>query len=506
MDVQLPDGSLLSGVPDGTTQEQILGRLQLAKHPAAEALAHQMAATQTANDSSGMDKFNAGVGLAFQNVGRATKQLVGGDYDRENAATDNALLHTKAGFAGNLAGNMTAFAPLSVVPGANTIAGAGAVGATMGAFQPTDTVKDRLKNMLWGGLTGGGTQAVATHGVEYLAKGAVQKELEAGAQASRNSVRDNTLKQGQGAGYVIPPSAVKPSFITNRLEGVAGKSALGQEASIRNQGVTNDLARSAINLDSRQPLSPKVLTDAREAAAEPYRQIAAISPEAAQALEAWKQANFESKMQWNFHQKSGNPEAYKAATASDGAANAALDEIDRIAQSSGNAGLVDALKQARIDIAKIHSVDKAVNVGTGDVDASVFGKQLDNGKPLTGPLRTIGQFQQAFPPYMRESPKVPAAGVSKAEGLASALLATTGAAASGSPWGMLAGALPFASGPTRSLLLSSPYQKTLAANYGPNFMTKEMALLQDPNARDALSQALRIGLPATIPAVQDMAR
>lgn len=506
MDVQLPGGYVVSGVPDGTTQDQLLGKLQLAKHPAADLLAHQMAATKTADESSGFDKFNAGTGLAFNNIYRAGKQMLGVGDQSDSAASDSALLHTKAGFAGNLAGNLAAFAPLSVVPGANTIAGAGAVGATMGAFQPTETPKERLKNMLWGGITGAGTQTVATKGAEYIANSALQKEAAAEAQASRNSVRDATLDAGRKAGYVLPPSAVTPSFVTNRLEGVAGKAALGQEASVRNQQVTNDLARSAIGLDSRQPLSEKVLNDARDAAAEPYRQIAAVSPEAATALENWKKANFESKMQWNYYQKSGNPDAYKAATTSDGAANSALDEVDKIAQASGNPELVSALKQARVDIAKIHTVDKAVNVGTGDADAAFFGKQLNNGKPLSGELKVIGQFQQAFPSYTRESPKVPAAGVSKAEGLASALLAATGATAAHSPWGMLAGALPFASGPTRSMLLSNPFQKGLTPNYGPGGLTKEMALLADPKTRETLSQALRLGLPATIPVAQDAMR
>lgn len=164
MDVKLPDGTILQNVPDGMSQEDLLGHLLLANHPAAQSLMQHMAQQQTLGDMSGMDKFNAGVGLALTNLGRAGKQMLnmGSDY-QENKGIDRALTHTGAGLAGNVAGNIAAFAPLAVVPGANTVAGAGAIGGITAAFQPTDTPVQRLKNMAVGTSLGAGTQAVAQY-------------------------------------------------------------------------------------------------------------------------------------------------------------------------------------------------------------------------------------------------------------------------------------------------------------------------------------------------------
>lgn len=168
IDVQLPDGTLIQGVPDGTTKLQLLAKLQKNKHPAAEALGREMAGTMAAEGSTGMEKFNAGVGLGFQNIGRGAKQLIGMDTDKSTAEADKALLNTGSGLSGNIIGNVAAFAPLSMVPGANTIAGAGSIGATMGALQPTEATGERLKNMFVGGVLGTGGQGVAAHPVEVM--------------------------------------------------------------------------------------------------------------------------------------------------------------------------------------------------------------------------------------------------------------------------------------------------------------------------------------------------
>lgn len=182
--VELPNGDVIHDVPDGTTAEQLLGKLQLAGHPGAQSLLMSLAKQQQAKDLEGMSgvgKFNAGMGLAFQNIGRAGKQMVGMKTDyAENKDIDQALTHTGAGMAGNVAGNIAAFAPLSVVPGANTIAGAGAIGGITAAFQPTNTPLERVKNMGTGTALGAGMQTVAQYPSEIYegAKTLVKKPFQ----------------------------------------------------------------------------------------------------------------------------------------------------------------------------------------------------------------------------------------------------------------------------------------------------------------------------------------
>lgn len=432
-------------------------------------------------DMSGVDKFNAGMGKAFTDIGRGAAQLVGsgpsGQEVRDQKSLDAPLMNTGAGMTGNIAGNVAAIAPAALLPGAAAIPAAGALGATGAALQPTEGTGERLGNMALGGGLGAGMQFAGSTGAQMLGQRQGAMQAAEKSMASRNAVRDQTLKAGQEAGYVVPPSSVNPSWINKRLESVAGKAAVGQEASLQNQQVTDSLARRSAGLGGDEALSETALSGARKTAAEPYRQVAATSPQAAADLEAWKTANHEAKLQWNFYNRTGNPDAYKAAQAAQLQSENALQNIEK--QAGNNPQLVQALKDSRVQIAKVHSIENAANVGTGSVDASVLGRALDRGAPLSGDLKTIGKFQQAFPQYTRDGSRIPTPGVGKTEALSSALLAGAVHPA--------AGVLPFVSGPTRSLLLSKPYQKMMAKpNYKASMLTgpgEKLPLPQQENAQ-----------------------
>ena len=114
-------------------------------------------------DMGQMDRFNAGIGKAFTDIGQGAAQMVGmgpsAQDVRNRRELDKPLMNTGAGLGGNIAGNVTALAPMAVIPGAATIAGAGTVGALAGALQPTETPGERVGNMGVGGALGAGTQA-----------------------------------------------------------------------------------------------------------------------------------------------------------------------------------------------------------------------------------------------------------------------------------------------------------------------------------------------------------
>ena len=415
---------------------------------------------------SGVDKFNAGMGKAFTDIGSGAAQLVGagpsGQEVKDRRALDAPLMNTGAGMAGNVAGNVAAIAPAALLPGAAAIPAAGALGASAAALQPTESTGERLGNMAVGGGLGAGMQFAGTTGAQMLGQRQGAMQAAEKGMVSRNAVRDETLRAGQAEGLVVPPSAVNPSWINKRLESIAGKAAVGQEASLMNQGGADSLARRAAGLGADDALSETALRGARNTAAEPYRQIASTNQQAAADLEAWKAANHEAKLQWNFYNRTGTPDAYKAAMAAELQSKNSLQSIEQ--QAASNPQLVQQLKDARVQIAKIHSVENATNVGTGSVDASALGRALDRGAPLSGELKTLAQFQQAFPQYMREGSKIPTPGVSKSEALTAALLGTAVHPA--------AGALPLVSGPVRSMLLSKPYQKMMAnPKYSASMLT-----------------------------------
>lgn len=103
------------------------------------------------------EKALAGVGKAFADIGRGLGQYVGlvsPEDIAEARRLDAPLMATTAGRLGNIGGNVAIAAPTAMLPGANTVAGAGLYGALYGAAQPAETGAERLGNVGLGGVGG----------------------------------------------------------------------------------------------------------------------------------------------------------------------------------------------------------------------------------------------------------------------------------------------------------------------------------------------------------------
>lgn len=506
--IRTKDGIVINNIPDDVPPDheslkQRVTQLREAAKVRADNEAFAQSVADPTADMGFLERMRAGAGKAFADVGRGAAQLVGmgptGDEVAESKRLDQPLMNTAGGITGNIAGNVAMLAPAAMIPGANTVAGAGAIGAITGALQPAESAMDRAKNMATGGAFGAGAQYLGTTGAQKMGEWSARRSAEQAAEKARNTVADETLRRGREAGYVVPPSSVVDSFVGRRLEGVAGKAAIGQEAAIRNQQVTDRLAREAASLGPDEAISLQALRGARHQLAAPHREIAAISPAAARDLEALQMARHESKLAWKEYGRQGVRTAYNDAVAADANVQRLTQALEQHAANAGKPELAASLKEASRKIAQNHQVQAALNRGTGEVDASVIGRALDNGAPLSGPLETIGRFQQSFKPYMREGSTIPTPGVSKLEALAAALLSASGGAAAG-PWGMLAGALPLASGPTRAALLSRPVQDAMMPTYAPSMMQRAFAGANDPAVQEKIAAVMRaLALPA-IPA------
>jgi hypothetical protein len=285
-------------------------------------------------------------------------------------------------------------------------------------------------------------------------------------QKAQNTVRDATLKDAQDAGYVLPPSAVKPTAVGNAVESFAGKSALKQEADLKNQQVTNRLAREELTVPEKglhvpenAPITEGLLDKLRTQASEPYRQVAALSPVADRALQVLRDARSQAKDQWRNWDMQGVPEAKRQAIALDQKAEMLERLIERQATSAGKPELVQQLRESRTYIAKTFDIERALNLGNGNVDAQIIGRALDRGRPLTGNLETIAKFAEGpGRQFTREGSKVPAAGVSALNWPVAAALGVEGSHYMG-PYGAALAAVPFARGGVRSGLLSDTYQQ-----------------------------------------------
>jgi hypothetical protein len=159
MDVRLPDGTILSNVPDGITQTELVNTLT--KNGMGHLFA--TAADKKMADPTGSFGENAlaGAGKAFADMGRGVKQIFGADNQTqidESRKLDAPLMRTGGGMTGNIGANIGMAVPAMMVPGANTVAGAGVLGAVQGGLNPVATGESRGTNMMVGGTVGAGSQ------------------------------------------------------------------------------------------------------------------------------------------------------------------------------------------------------------------------------------------------------------------------------------------------------------------------------------------------------------
>ena len=332
-----------------------------------------------------------------------------------------------------------------------------ALGATSGAA--AGATKEATGSPLAAIAVGMLTPVAVRHGLNGLGKGATKEVL------------GETLKDGIEAGYVVPLSAIKPGLLINRVESFGGRAAIKQQAILNNQQLTNTLAKRSIGLPETTELSPELLGSYRIAQAAPYRALDALRPTPEMAwfpryhetglLSQWQQAKAEATQMWKIYWRNGEKDARTTAQELDAHADSLMNDLKRLAEANGRPDLIPEIKKASQEIAKSHMIEEALNVGSHNVDPAVLGRMLDAKRPLTGELKLIARFHQAFRQYSQDASGMQAPGISAVEPLASAALGSAGYAIAGPVGAVAGGTLPFLRGPARSLTLSDLMQKRL---------------------------------------------
>lgn len=345
---------------------------------------------------------------------------------------DAPLMDTVGGKVGNIGTKLAAL----FVPGANTYAGAAASGAALGALEPTATGESRALNTAVGG--GGGVAGKfvgdkVAAGVQKLFQTKLASET---ARQAADAGRNAAAAAGRDAGYVVPPTQANPTTVNRVLEGVAGKLTTAQQASAKNQQVTNRLTRLGLGLRHDEPITEEVLAAVRARAGKAYerlgkgkfaadetfqkgveglavaqKRLAEEFPELASKdvltlAERLKRDTFDGEtlveLTKTLREKAGAAFAKGetgAARFYKGAAREVEDLMERNIAYTG-AGGPNALKEfraARQLIAKAHAAEKALNKATGDIDAGKFADMLRKGKRLSDEFKTVGEFAAAFP-------------------------------------------------------------------------------------------------------------
>lgn len=307
------------------------------------------------------------------------------------------------------------------------------------------------------------------------------------------------------------------------IEGFAGAPKTATAAAVKNTKAINsmgaqELASTAPDLGIKPDteLTPEIIAKAKQANVEPYETASNLSDtygpvpmdnELGAGLQALRQANkanranpnpdvtevidsldkpeLTTRQIWGEIQRLiGNAKTnFKnsavpgkntydlgdLADAQSAAADLLEDRLDRFAQTiPGQENLVANLRQARVNYAKINAIDNSIKAGTTDIDPAYFGKQLDNGAPLTGKLNDIGVLANNFPKSVRLASNIAnKTGLSRFD-LLGGLYSISKFATN--PKEAAAGTAAFLGGPmARSAILSEAYQNSLLGRPS-NFM------------------------------------
>lgn len=381
-------------------------------------------------------------------------------------------------------------------------------GATGMMINPASTARQVASNVATGTLAGGAAgvtkETTGSDEAAILAGLVVPGAVQGAGNAARAKVADALVKKGQAAesdkvladarkeGYVVPPASVNPSFLNNRLESLAGKAAIKQQAGQDNQTITNTIAARELGMPPETAITPGKLDAYRHTEAAPYREVAALSNNAKQFLEMLKQSRVDANDWWKFYGRTGDPSAKAKAESLTQAAEAMEIRIQSIAAKAGKPSLVDDLKAARTKIAKAWDIDRALNLGDAGVSAPTLGRAYDKGAPFTDGLETISKFAEGpGRQFVTEGSRIPAPGVSGTELYGQAGLGAAGHAVAGPAGGFLAAGIPLLRGPVRSLLLSKAYQESLGKPNREAGITARAA--SKIPQQDALIQAILMG-------------
>lgn len=492
---------------------------------------------------SNWQNFAAGMGQQLANMGRGALQMAapfgdaiaqarasqqGVPYQPGSAqgvvqqmvddakAIDAPLMDTKMGKAGALTMGVASTIPVAMLPGMNTVAGAGLAGGAFGALQPADSQTDRLKNVAVGGAFGAGGQYVGGKIAGAVDDKLAQRAASKAAEKSINAPRDAVLAEAKQAGYVVPPTAVKPNMVNTALESISGKAATRQAAASKNAVVTNRLVKGDLGIAEDAPITREALQAVRTEAGKAYKaikevgEIAAdgqyvddlksvlqagtdlenaypgIGAQANQEVRSLVESVFKDKQdsasmvelskflrnraKSNFQSawsKGGDPQVLELARAQAKVADSVENLISRHLANTGDTAKAQAWDAARTTIAKAYQAEAALK--GGNVSARKLAAQLAKGKPVTGGMGTAARFAEHFDDVAM-LPKS-GAGVSKLAATLAAAGVPTAAVFGGAPGAAAALAATAAPYAVRQGMLSGAGQGLLAVpKYAPGLL------------------------------------
>jgi hypothetical protein len=206
------------------------------------------------------DIMGAASGKAFRDVYRGVKQTFNiGDQTALQAEIDKAkkdespLMKSPWGFGANLATNALMLAPTALIPGVNTVVGAGVLGAGLGGLQPTASDESTAVNMALGAAGGAAGQGVANM------IGTAVRGLRSGYSPEAKRLVDNLATK-------VPLDAAQRtgsrtlSLLDAAMENLPGTSALMQNRRAEQQSAFNRAVAGTFGSADDALTKPAMLT------------------------------------------------------------------------------------------------------------------------------------------------------------------------------------------------------------------------------------------------------
>jgi len=333
---------------------------------------------------------------------------------------------------------------------------------------------------------------------------------------------EGLAKEFNKEGYVMPPSTIRKTFLSDKLETLAKPDQVEKQASMENQVVTNNLVKKELGVPEKLPLTTETFEKLRAEAGKSYAAVKDVktpmktdtqfrteisklggansqaakefpglmaNPEIKSmigelynqkpfsttgAIELVKQLRFNAK---NNLKTLGSPEKHALGLAQREAADAMDSLVERNLAKEGKGTLVPEYRKARQQIAKTYDIESITNNATENVSALGLARLLkkDAGR-LSGNLKTVARFAESFPKAARNVESI--GGVQDYSNLDFAGAALTAMHGNYGYTAWIAGR-PAA----RNLLLSKPYQNSFI-----NPTTSQI-----PAAGQAIAPAIQVG-------------
>lgn len=318
-----------------------------------------------------------------------------------------------------------------------------------------DYAGGKLSNALGGGIFGNVSGAGLSTAIQAL-------PMLLGAKIPESSVSDvvsvpkltTPAATARSLGYKLAPSEAGSSLPTRFVEGLVNSPRLKGRFSILNQRVTNSLVGKdleSMGLKSGEPITPNTLESLRAPQNAIYEKISSLGKMPTDTQLQTDLANIGNTPGTSFPlaknaDVQGLRDAYSvpefdaadaiqhikqlrklghsnikaaAANISQNApmmgelghaqletATALENQIERNLKRGPTPDLVQGFKQARQNLAKIHSVENAMIGDTGNISAQALAKQMQRGVPLSGNMAKVAKVAKDFPHVTQDLEKV----------------------------------------------------------------------------------------------------